>query len=41
MNCPLHIYPRYDEEQVGDLVESLRTRIEQLEARLRDLGEEG
>jgi len=36
MNCPQHIKPRFTEEEIGDTVESLRKRIEQLEAEVKD-----
>ncbi len=35
-NCPQHIKPRFTEEEIGETVESLRTRIRQLEAETTD-----
>ncbi len=37
VNCPAHITPRFDEEQVVTLTEGLRSRIRELEAELETL----
>ena len=35
-NCPQHIKPRFTEEEIGEIVESLRERIRQLEVEITD-----
>ncbi len=38
VNCPQHITPRYSEAEVGEIVEPLKRRIEELESRLNGGG---
>ena len=38
VNCPQHIKPRFTEEEVGDTVESLRSRIRELEEKVKACG---
>jgi len=41
VNCPAHITPRFDEEQVVHLTEGLRARIRELEEELETLKSQG
>ena len=38
VNCPQHIKPRFTEEEVGDTVEHLKTRIRELEEKVKACG---